>query len=68
MPADVFLHVGEKLLARRDPLLRAFVAEKLEKLRRAASGMERGASARTSAAYSAVLERIEALEGVLKTV
>ena len=33
---------------------------------RAASGMERGASARTSAAYSAVLERIEALEGVLK--
>lgn len=68
MPADVFLHVGEKLLARRDPLLRDFVTEKIEKLRRAASGMERGASARTSAAYSAVLERIEALEGVLKTV
>ena len=66
MPADVFLHVGEKLLARRDPLLRAFVTEKIEKLRRAASGMERGASARTSGAYRAVTERIAALEGILK--
>lgn len=67
MPAEVFLHVGEKLLARRDPLLEAFVKEKIEKLRRAASGMERGASARTSAAYRAVTERIAALEGILKT-
>lgn len=66
MPADVFLHVGEKLVENRDPLLRDYIAEKIGKLRRAASGMERGSSARTSNAYRAVLDRIAALEELLK--
>ncbi|EKU70975.1 class I SAM-dependent methyltransferase [Selenomonas sp. F0473] len=66
MPADVFLHVGENLIEKRDPLLAAFIAEKIAKLRRAAEGMAQSKEARTSRAYRAVTERIAALEELLK--
>ena len=67
MPAEVFLHVGEKLVEKRDPLLGAFVSEKIAKLRRAAEGMAQSEEARTSGAYRETTARIAALEGLLKT-
>ena len=65
LPDEVFLHIGAKLFEKRDPLLKEHIEAKIEKLTRAAEGMEESTAARQSAAYRAAVSRLAALRTVL---
>ena len=65
LPDDVLLHIGARLFAKRDPLLREHITAKIAKLTRAAEGMHASAAARQSAAYRETVSRLAALRTVL---
>lgn len=65
LPDDALLHIGARLFAKRDPLLREHIAAKIAKLTRAAEGMHASAAARQSAAYRETVSRLAALRTVL---
>ena len=65
MPDDVLLHIGVRLFAKRDPLLREHIEAKIAKLARAADGMNASSAARRSAEYRETVSRLAALRTVL---
>lgn len=65
MPDDVFLHIGEKIFEKRDPLLREYIETKIAKLTRAAAGMNASEKARQSEEYRETVSLLAALRTML---
>ncbi len=65
MPDDVLLHIGVRLFAKRDPLLREHIEAKIAKLARAADGMNVSSAARRSTEYRETVSCLAALRTVL---
>ena len=64
-PDEVLLHIGAKLFEKRDPLLREHIEHRLQKLARAAEGMNASAKARQSTEYRETVSLLAALRTML---